>query len=122
MAQAVGGTITGPPFTIRDGRIEGETLTLNLANPNGQAATLIGQISGDEIVFRGVGLAPQPIHFVAVRDRRNADPSGSIGDAAVMTALLKQFNVPGVSIAVIQDFKVVRTVVYGVADAETGRR
>jgi CubicO group peptidase (beta-lactamase class C family) len=116
---AVSGTITGPPFTIRDGRIDGDTLTLNLANPNGQAATLTGQISGDEIVFRGVGLAPQPIHFVAVRDRRNAGPSGSIGDAAIMAALLKQFNVPGVSIAVIQDFKVARTIVYGVADAET---
>jgi CubicO group peptidase (beta-lactamase class C family) len=37
-----------------------------------------------------------------------------------MAQLLKQFNVPGVSIAVIQDFKVALAVAYGVADVETG--
>jgi CubicO group peptidase (beta-lactamase class C family) len=36
-----------------------------------------------------------------------------------MQGLLKQFNVPGVSIAIIKGFKVAQTFVYGVADAET---
>ena len=62
---AVSGTITGPPFTIRDGRIEGDTLTLNLANPNGQAATLTGQISGDEMSF--AGSAWRPSRFISSR-------------------------------------------------------
>ena len=112
------GTIAGPPVTIRDGRIDGETLTLNLVNGN-NPATLTGQVSGNEIVFRAVGLTPQPIHFVAVRDT-TPNLTGSITDAAVILQLLKQSNVPGVSIAVIQDFKVSLAVAYGVADAETG--
>ena len=33
---------------------------------------------------------------------------------------MKQFNVPGVSIAIIKDFKIVATYAYGVADVETG--
>ena len=37
-----------------------------------------------------------------------------------MEQVLKQFNVPGVSIAIIQDFKVALAMAYGVADAETG--
>jgi CubicO group peptidase (beta-lactamase class C family) len=115
---AVTGTITGPPVTIREGRIEGDTLNLN--NANGQPTTFTGQISGNEIVFRAVGMTPQPVHFTAVRDLRAAAPSGSITDAAFMAQLLKQFNVPGVSIAVIQDFKVALAVAYGVADVETG--
>jgi hypothetical protein len=35
----VTGTITGPPVTIREGRIDGNTLTLNLNNANGQPTT-----------------------------------------------------------------------------------
>ena len=35
-------------------------------------------------------------------------PAGRVSDNAVVQALLKQFNVPGVSIAVIKDFKVRR--------------
>jgi CubicO group peptidase (beta-lactamase class C family) len=50
---------------------------------------------------------------------RGAD-SGSVSDAAVVQALMKEFKVPGVSIAVIKDFKIVATYVYGVADVETG--
>ena len=34
---------------------------------------------------------------------------------------MKQFNVTGVSIAIIKDFKVAATYVYGVADAEPAR-
>jgi CubicO group peptidase (beta-lactamase class C family) len=116
----VTGTITGPPVTIREGRINGDTLTLNLNNANGQPTVFTGQISENQIVFRATGLMPQSIQFVAVRDLRSAAPTGSIADAAFMAGLLKQFNVPGVSIAVIQDFKVVAALAYGVADVETG--
>jgi CubicO group peptidase (beta-lactamase class C family) len=117
---SVSGTVTGPPVTIRDGRIEGETITLNLTNANGQPTTFTGQLSRDEIVFTATGLGPQPLRFIAVRDLRGTGPSGSITDAAFMTSLLKQTNVPGVSIAIIQDFKVALAVAYGVADVETG--
>ena len=117
----VTGTITGPPVTIREGRIEGDTLTLNLSNANGQPTTLTGQVSGDQIVIRAVGFTPQPIHFVAVRQAAATAP-GSITDAAYMEQLLKKFSVPGVSIAVIQDFKVALAVGYGVADVETGAK
>ena len=116
----VTGTLVGPPLKIQDGQVEGNTITLNLAGTNpGQKATMTGQISANEIVFEAVGLTAQPFHFVAVRDQM-ANTTGSITDAAVIQQLLKQFNVPGVSIAVIQDFKVVRAVAYGVADVETG--
>ena len=37
-----------------------------------------------------------------------------------MERILKQFNVPGVSIAVIKDFKIEWAKGYGVADVETG--
>src|SRR5438128_10657342 len=43
-----------------------------------------------------------------------------VSDAALVQGLLKQFNVPGVSIAIIKDFKVAAAYAYGVADAETG--
>ena len=42
--------------------------------------------------------------------------------AADVEALLKQFNVPGVSVAVINDFAVEWAQGYGVADLETGAR
>ncbi|MSO50026.1 MAG: class A beta-lactamase-related serine hydrolase [Acidobacteria bacterium] len=41
-------------------------------------------------------------------------------DAADMAALLKQHNVPGVSVAVIRDFKIEWARGYGIADAEAG--
>src|SRR5512132_3790876 len=47
-------------------------------------------------------------------------PAGRVSEASVVRALLKQFNVPGVSIAIIKDFKVAATHAYGVADIETG--
>ena len=50
----------------------------------------------------------------------DAPVAGSISDPALMQQLLKQFNVPGVSIAIIKDSKVAVAVGYGVADAETG--
>ena len=99
--ETVTGTLLGQ--AIREGRIDGSTLTLKTTAPNGREALLTGQVSGDEIVFTTTGLLPAPIHFVA---RRDAVVTGRISDAAVVQPLMKQFNVPGVSIAVIKDFKI----------------
>jgi CubicO group peptidase (beta-lactamase class C family) len=46
----------------------------------------------------------------------------SISDAAAMQQLLQKFNVPGVSIAIIKDFKIETTFAYGVADVATGAK
>lgn len=46
--------------------------------------------------------------------------SPTIADPAFVQDLLKRHNVPGVSIAVIKDFKIQSTFVYGLADVETG--
>ena len=45
-----------------------------------------------------------------------------VSDAVAVQALLKQFNVPGVSIAVIKDFKVTAAYAYGLADVDTAAR
>jgi CubicO group peptidase (beta-lactamase class C family) len=117
---AVTGTVTGAPVVIREGRIEGTALTLNGVNTNNnQPVLLTGDVSGNEIVFSAVGLVPDPVHLVARRVTRDAI-TGSVSDAALMQRLLKQANVPGVSIAVIKDFKVALAVAYGIADVETG--
>jgi CubicO group peptidase (beta-lactamase class C family) len=115
----VTGTVMGGP--VREGRLDGSTLTLRMGNPNNPAeeATLTGRVDGDEIVFKVVGFTPSPLQFVAVRDTR-ASLTGSVTNPAVVQQLLKQFNVPGVSIAVIRDFKVVWAGAYGVADVDTG--
>jgi CubicO group peptidase (beta-lactamase class C family) len=113
--ETVTGTVLG--FDIRDGRFDGSTLTLKVSAPNNREISLTGQVSGDEIVFKSTGLPPGPIQFVA---RRDAAITGSVSDAAVVQALMKRFNVPGVSIAIIKDFKVVAAYAYGVADVETG--
>jgi len=113
-------TIGGAPVTIREGRLEGDTLTLRAVNDNNRAeVTFTGQVSGNEIVFRATGLFPEAFHFVARRDTRG-QLTGSIADPAVMQQALKQFNVPGVSIAIIRDFKVALAVAYGSADVESG--
>ncbi len=118
---AKGETVTGTfeGLAIREGRLDGTTLTLKLTTPNKQEVSLTGQVSGDEIVFKSTGLPPGPIQFVARRDTRGA-AVGSVSNASVVEALMKQFNVPGVSIAIIKDFKIAATYVYGVADVETG--
>ena len=46
---------------------------------------------------------------------------GRVSEPVVVQALLKQFGVPGVSIAIIKDFKVAATYAYGVVDVESGR-
>jgi len=118
---SVTGTIAGAPMTIREGRLDGASLVLKAVNSNNpaQSASLEGQLMGNEILFTVSGLLPEPFHFVARRDTRS-QLTGSVSDAARMQEALKQFNVPGVSIAVIRDFTVVLAVAYGVADVETG--
>jgi CubicO group peptidase (beta-lactamase class C family) len=116
---AKGATVTGrlDSRAIREGRLDGDTLTLKLTGPNNQEVSLTGRVSGDEIVFQSTGLPFGHLQFVA---RRDEPVSGSVSDPAVVQALMKQFNVPGVSIAVIRDFRIVGTYAYGVADVETG--
>jgi CubicO group peptidase (beta-lactamase class C family) len=118
---SVSATVTGISASFRDGRIEGNTVTLSGVNPdnNNQAFTMTGNLTGDEIVFNVVGVLPQPFHFVARRITK-VEIGGSVSDAALMQQLLKEFKVPGVSIAIIKDFKVALAVAYGVADVETG--
>ena len=118
--QAVTGTVMRMP--IREGRLDANTVTLSVAKPGsqGRAVSLVGQLNGDEIVFKATGLLPAPVHFVARRDAQ-AGMTGSVSDPAVVQPLLKELGVPGVSIAVIQDFKVaLATCAYGIADADTG--
>ena len=55
--------------------------------------------------------APHQTDTGAVNDR--------VSDRRVVEQLLKQFDVPGVSVAVIKDFKIAWTGAYGVADVET---
>src|SRR5688572_16191298 len=50
---------------------------------------------------------------------RGQAPSAGL-DAAAVQELLTKFNVPGVSIAVIKDFKIEWARGYGIADVETG--
>jgi len=54
--------------------------------------------------------------YVVVRPQ----PAGGPLDAAAVQALMTQFHVPGVSIAVVKDFKIDWAKAYGTADAETG--
>jgi CubicO group peptidase (beta-lactamase class C family) len=56
--------------------------------------------------------------FARLQTGAQAPPN--ISDAAQIKPLLEQFKVPGVSIAIIKDFKIETTVAYGVADVETG--
>src|SRR5262245_8864540 len=118
---SVTGTVTGAPIMISGGRIAGTAVILNGVNTdNKQAISLTGDLSGSEIVFSAVGLAPELVHLVARRVTRPETLIGSVSDAALMQQLLKRANVPGVSIAVIQDFKLARAVANGVADSEMG--
>lgn len=85
----VTGTVSGRP--IREGRVDASTVTFALVNPNDprQLASFVGQLDGDEIVFRVTGVVPFPMRFVARRDlRRNV--SASIRDRDIV----QQLNVP----------------------------
>jgi hypothetical protein len=105
--------------TQSERRIEGSAVTLNGVS-NNQRVSFTGNLSGDEFVFSAVGMMPEPFHVVAHRVTRVTTVTGSVSDPALMQQLLKQSSVPGVSIAVIKDFKVSLAVAYGVTDAEAG--
>src|SRR5687767_14145181 len=62
---AVTGNLEGRAF--RESRLEGSTLTLKLSGPNKEDVSLIGQVSGDEILFKSTGLPGGPLQFVARR-------------------------------------------------------
>jgi hypothetical protein len=111
-------TVTGAPIVIREGRIDGNQITLS-GVLNNQPVSFTGTLSGDDLVLSAVGLAPEPFTMAAHRVTRVTTVSGSVSDAALMRRLLEEFKVPGVSIAVIKDFKVALAVAYGLADAET---
>jgi CubicO group peptidase (beta-lactamase class C family) len=64
-----------------------------------------------------VGFIEHPVRSVAVRHLQTG--VGRISDPGVVQQLLKRFNVPGVSIAIIKDFKIAWTGAYGIADRET---
>jgi CubicO group peptidase (beta-lactamase class C family) len=118
---SLGGTVDGVPMIISAGRVEGASVTLNGIDSNTkQPISLTGNLTGSEILFTAIGLAPEPVHVVARRVTRPDARVGSVSDAGLMRQLLQQANVPGVSIAVIRDFKVVYAVAYGIADAGTG--
>ena len=73
---------------------------------------------GRGLFFAAIILAFVAVRFVAVR-QLDTDAGGRISDRGVVQQLLKRFDVPGVSIAIIKDFKIAWTGVYGVADTET---
>jgi hypothetical protein len=54
--------------------------------------------------------------ILAVLTLQTQDAGLTLSDAAGMQQLLQKFNVPGVSIAIIKDFKIETAVAYGVAD------
>jgi CubicO group peptidase (beta-lactamase class C family) len=111
-------TVTGAPIVIREARIDGTQIILSGAL-NNQPVSFTGTLSGDDLVIRAVGLGTQPFSMVAHRVTRVTTVSGSVSDAALMRRLLQDANVPGVSIAIIRDFKIALAVAYGVSDAET---
>jgi len=74
-----------------------------------------------KLFFVTIGLVGVAAAVVAFR-QPPAQPSGRVSDPAAVEALMKQFSVPGVSIAIIKDFKIAATYAYGVADAESGAK
>jgi CubicO group peptidase (beta-lactamase class C family) len=60
------------------------------------------------------------VAFACVDSHTQTPAGGSVSDPSVVQPLMKQFNVPGVSIAIIKDFKIMATYTYGVADVDTG--
>jgi CubicO group peptidase (beta-lactamase class C family) len=74
-----------------------------------------------KLLFVAIGLVGAAAAVVALR-QAPAQTQGKVSDQAAVEALMKQFNVPGVSIAIIKDFKIIATYAYGVADAESGAK
>jgi CubicO group peptidase (beta-lactamase class C family) len=74
-----------------------------------------------KLFFVAIGLMTVAAAVVAFR-QAPAQTAGRVSDPAAVEALMKQFSVPGVSIAIIRDFKIAATYAYGVADAESGAK
>jgi CubicO group peptidase (beta-lactamase class C family) len=74
-----------------------------------------------KLSFVAIGLVVTAVAAVAFR-QAPAQPTGRVSDPAVVQALMKQYNVPGVSIAIIKEFKIAATYTYGVADVESGAK
>ena len=56
----------------------------------------------------------------ALAQEKTPEVEGSVSDRGLVEKLLQKHKTPGVSIAVIQDFRIALSVGYGVADMETG--
>ncbi len=65
--------------------------------------------------------APDDVKSVIARIENPQSPSRKDLDKLSLPALLKLLNVPGVSVAVVKDFKIHWAKAYGVADAKTQR-
>ena len=68
------------------------------------------------------GQARSPAEYMAVVEGVQAAPGANGLGSLTIEQLMARFNVPGVSIAVIRDFKVHWAKGYGIADVETGAR
>lgn len=74
----------------------------------------------------GIGAAPgvgaqAPADYQARIEGPQAEPGEDGLGAMTVTEVMERFGVPGVSVAVIRDFRIHWAEGYGVADAETGR-
>src|SRR4029453_3218259 len=74
-----------------------------------------------KLFFVAIGLMGAAAAAVALR-QVPPQTSGRVTRPTGVEALMKQFNVPGVSNAIIRDFKIAATYAYGVADAESGTK
>jgi len=69
----------------------------------------------------GVSRAQDDVASMIARIESPQSPTEKDLDALPLQALMERLHVPGVSIAVVKDFKIHWAKAYGVADAETGR-
>ena len=92
--EAIMGNLEGRAF--REARLDGSTLTIKLNGPNNEDVSLIGQVSGDEILFKSTGLPFGPIQFVARRAVQNPAIQGRDAAPAVGERLLKELGYDGI--------------------------
>jgi CubicO group peptidase (beta-lactamase class C family) len=71
--------------------------------------------------FRPLAAQDDPAGIIA-RIEAAQTPNHQALDGYTLTELMQRFHVPGVSIAVVRDFKIHWAKAYGVADVEKGRR
>src|SRR5262245_9825080 len=83
---------------------------------NRQSAQSQFSLRGRRVLRATTVVAACGLAFALVR----AQPGGGPLDDAAVQALMTQFHVPGVGIAVVKDFKIAWARGYGTADVETG--